>query len=130
MELSNYFDPYERPPDLIKALYKKYQRASSTAIDSDSDILNLSNLDITANSDGGKDLRITGHIGLRSLEAACSSFGSKHAEHVRSPGADLPVYESRAMPGKDKLALFFSHFLTCQDFSSFHLFYLKKLNGT
>ena len=110
-------DPHRRPPQPVKTLYKKYQRASSAAIDNDPEILDLRHLDrIYIGGENGK-LKIVDHIRSEIIQTACASFGSHGIDQSRFQDADMPCYESQTVPGTYEMAYMRLHVLTNQGFS-------------
>lgn len=116
-ESKHRLDPHRRPPLSIKALYKKYQRANCTTIDSDQEILDLRNLDHGHSGAQSSELRIIDHIRSEELETACANFGSYGVSQHHLQNEDLPCYESQTVPGTYYLAYSLLHFLTGQGFS-------------
>lgn len=116
VESKHCLDPHRRPPFSIKALYKRYQRASFAAIDSDQGILDLRHLDREDSGRQSRELRIVDHIRSEILETACASFGSHGIGKFHLQNEDLPCYESQTVPGKYCMAYLLLHFLTGQGF--------------
>ncbi|KAF2680793.1 hypothetical protein K458DRAFT_372800 [Lentithecium fluviatile CBS 122367] len=87
-------DPYQRPPDTIRSVYKKYQRMSPQHLDADPAIVDLSR-DTTT---GPKSrLRVVGEVEAGRLTAAFRVFGDGEVEPEAPLGA--AVYEHEDMPG-------------------------------
>ena len=93
-EFGNVLDPRQRPPEAIKALYKKYQKATLATVDSDHNILDISCQVLS------KKLCIVGHVHAETVREACSNFNGDFIGRLQLPGADLPIYECKAIPGK------------------------------
>lgn len=90
-------DPHERPPELVRNVYKKYQRMKSADLDNDTAILHLEPLLARGVDPHGK-LRIVDEWDSHHLTAACHRFGGDQAPSPQT--SPLPVYEHDDMPGR------------------------------
>ncbi|CAI6331825.1 unnamed protein product [Periconia digitata] len=94
-------DPYQRPPDGIRTVYKKYQKMKPSQLDLDVDIVDLlpSDLDLDRNA----KVRVVNELDAARLTASFGAFagGDVHASSVRggSVQGKLAVYEHQDMPG-------------------------------
>ena len=93
-EFENVLDPRKRPPEAIKVLYKKYQKATPATVDSDHNILDISHQILS------KELCLVGHVHAETVREACSNFNGDPVDQLQLPGADLPIYECKAIPGE------------------------------
>ena len=96
-ELEKVLDPRERPPESIKAFYKRYQKASLAAIDSDPNVLDLARQLSLEQSD---KVKIVGHVHADTIKKACSTFGGFNADQIHLSSTELPIHECKCLPGK------------------------------
>ena len=116
-ESTHSLDPHRRPPFPIKALYKKYQRASLAAVESDQEILDLRHADCERSDGRSREFRIVDHVRSEIIETACASFGSHGIGQFRLQNEGLPCYESQTVSGTYCIIYLLLHFLTGQGFS-------------
>jgi len=87
-------DPYQRPPDSIRNVYKKYQKMSVQDLDSDPGIVRLPP-DVSA--DPTSKLHVVREVDVDSLTASFRSFVGGMAESEAA--SRIAVYEHEDMPG-------------------------------
>lgn len=88
-------DPFERPPDRIRNVYKKYQKMKVQDLEKDIDIADIDS-DTSLFRKG--NIKTSKIILEDDLVAAFSTYtGSARLE---SPVSPVPVYEHRDMPGR------------------------------
>ena len=93
----DHMDPYQRPPEGIKHVYKRYQKMKPKDLDQDLDIVDLPNSPHTSAKD---QVRIVEEWSSRDLTAAFRAFGGQDEETYAALPARIPVYEHVSMPGK------------------------------
>jgi alkylated DNA repair protein alkB family protein 1 len=88
-------DPYQRPPDSVRNVYKKYQRMSLQDLDADPRIVQLSQ---HAPADPASKLHVIREVDADRLTASFRSFVGGVAEVGTDSG--VAVYEHEDMPGR------------------------------
>jgi alkylated DNA repair protein alkB family protein 1 len=112
-------DPYQRPPDSIRNVYKKYQRMSVKDLDADPCIVQLSP---DRAADPSSKLHVVRDVDANRLTVSFRAF----VGHEGGPQVALPVavYEHEDMPGRMLLSpaiivnLTFSPLATSQEHKS------------
>jgi len=90
-------DPHQRPPDAIRAVYKKYQKMKAHELDRDPDMIQLPPMP------ADNRLRVVRRIQRKELNAAFQAFAGDtgaHTEHLQPQTSSVLVYEHHDMPGK------------------------------
>lgn len=93
----NSLDPCERPPESIKRVYKKYQKLTPEAIQSDPTILDLRQ---SLTNKQQCEVRKVGSVLPCSINAASSWLGLAGPHKNVGSSADVPVFETEAVPGE------------------------------
>ena len=89
------FDPRQKPPESIKAIYKHYEKLTVEAIDRDSGIVDfVRGLNSSQKSKISKIRTVTGCT----LKYSLSGLGSQ--EILESDNVLVPVYQHEGLPGK------------------------------
>ncbi|KAL5441308.1 hypothetical protein PMIN06_009398 [Paraphaeosphaeria minitans] len=92
-------DPHERPPELIRSVYKRYQRMKGDDLEKDTAILDPERLR-AGGVDSGNKLRVVDEWNHQHLTATFRRFGGDHAASAPSPQTSrIPVYEHDDIPG-------------------------------
>ncbi|KAH8637113.1 hypothetical protein IG631_08948 [Alternaria alternata] len=81
----HHLDPYERPPDGIRNVYKKYQKMKLNDLDLDGDIIDLSS-DASASSSGR--VRVVREYTAEDLTAIFQAFAGE--DGVELQDTDIP----------------------------------------
>lgn len=92
---------HDRPPEKVRATYKKYQRMRLSEIEKDPDIIDLEKLDQDDLSDPFIILESLSSEGLR--EAFDDFMGKGHSSHATHGAAlieDVPVIAHKRVSGK------------------------------
>ena len=92
----NGLDARDGPPEFIKGVYKRYQKLTLEAIQSDSAILDFRRG--LSDEQQGKVRKIDG-VSPSLIDAACAHLRLDEAYKVVTRSADVPVYEIGAIPG-------------------------------
>ncbi|KAF2136231.1 uncharacterized protein K452DRAFT_302918 [Aplosporella prunicola CBS 121167] len=90
-------DAHQRPPDHIRAAYKKFQKTRPPALDADPALV-----DLVSRDPGAYQLRLVRSIAREELLSAFRSFESETTcSNVEQwlPDTLMPVYEHPSMPG-------------------------------
>lgn len=96
-------DPHQRPPDGIRAVYKKYQKMKPAELDNDPDILDLkpdSHTALPAKVHVAKELQIE-HLRNTFWTFTGDDPGSE--AQLGTSAKPMAVYEHEDMPGKQFL---------------------------
>ena len=93
----NTLDPHDRPPEFIKSVYKRYQKLTLEAIQSDPTILDVRR---SLSSEQQCRVREIGSVPLSSINNACSHLKFTEAHPGMGPSGDVPIYETDAVPGE------------------------------
>ena len=93
----NSLDARDRPPESIKRVYKKYQKRTPEAIQSDPNVIDFRQG--LSDEQQGNVLKV-GSVLPSSIDAACSHLDSTDAHEDVASSMSLPVYETEAVPGK------------------------------
>ena len=93
----NSLDAHGRPPDLIKKVYKRYQKLTLEAIQSDPTILDFRR---GLTDEQQCRIRKVDSVPSSIIKAACSFLGPTEARTDAASNVDLPVYETQAVPGE------------------------------
>lgn len=88
------FDPYQRPPDAIRNVYKKYQKMKPVDVDKDTGIVDPER-DILGNEN--VKVKVVREIDLEGLQRTFQGFADAN---VDIPGSPVSVYEHSDMPGR------------------------------
>ena len=127
MTISN-LDARDRPPESIKSFYKRYQKLTLEAIQTDSTIIDF-RLGLSSKQQSG--VRKVGSVPLSSVDAAYSRLRCAEANKFLTSSVDVAIYEIEALPGEplnlqDRRV---SHsLLTNQDYLFYQLWYLREPN--
>ena len=92
MEHVQDLDPYQRAPQAIKELYKKYRKLSCNQIAEDPDIIDLSDTQRTL--ENGR-VRVHGAISQAQLAESFLIFNDTQSSYQ-----DVNIYEIDRIPGK------------------------------
>ncbi|KAH9876428.1 hypothetical protein J1614_003559 [Plenodomus biglobosus] len=94
-----HLDPHQRPPEGIKAVYKKYQKMKSKELNQDQDIVDIPQV---GQLPPDSKIRVVREIETDTLHAAFKAFAGDDASppigHVQDLAA-VHVYEHQDMPG-------------------------------
>lgn len=89
-------DAYQKPPEQIRAVYKKYQKLSPASLAADMEIVDFERGLTTEQSIKLKEIRrIPGHL----LLTACSDFGEMQPEDLAASVVDVSIFEHDDLPG-------------------------------
>lgn len=89
-------DPYQKPPESIKAIYKHFQKLSVDAIHEDFKLLDFQR---GLNNEQWKKCREVEKILGQNVKAACLCL-QHHRKQELGPCSDVPVFEHEDAPGK------------------------------
>ena len=95
--MTNSLDARDEPPASIKGIYKRYQKLTLEAIQSDSTILDFHR---GLSDDQQCKVRKIDTVSLSSIDAACAHLRVDAAYKDMARSADVPVYETIAIPGE------------------------------
>lgn len=95
----NSFDARDRAPESIKNVYKRYQKLTLEAIESDPTILDFR---WGLNGEQQGRVRKVRSVPLRSIAAACFHLGLTESHTGVASREEMPVYETEAVPGKPR----------------------------
>ena len=93
----NSLDACERPPEFIKRVYKKYQKVTLEAIQSDPTILDFR---LGLSNEQHCKIRKVGSVPPSSIDAACSRLRLAESHKEMACSVDSPVFETEAVPGE------------------------------
>ena len=93
----NSLDAHARPPDIIKRVYKRYQKLTLEAIQSDPTILDFRR---GLTNEQQRKIRKVDSVPSSLMKTACSYLGPTEAHADAASSVDLPVYETEAVPGE------------------------------
>ena len=93
----NNLDAHDRPPSPIKSVYKRYQKLTLEAIQSDPTLLDFRQ---GLTNEQQCKIRKVDSVPSSLIKAACSCLGPTEAHTDAASNVDLPVYESEAVPGE------------------------------
>ncbi|KAF1925897.1 oxidoreductase [Didymella exigua CBS 183.55] len=91
-----HLDPYQRPPESIKDVYKKYQKMRPKNLERDLDIVDLPD---SLNTSAKDKVRIVEEWSGHDLTAAFWAFSGQDAQAYADLPPKIPVYEHADMPG-------------------------------
>lgn len=99
--MQQHLDAHQRPPESIKAVYKKYQKMKLKELEQDTEIINLAHGEdspLPANS----KMRVVRSIPKEQVRAAFQALAGT-VEHAQDDDlkdlSDINVYEHEDMPG-------------------------------
>lgn len=111
-------DPYQRPPDGIRNVYKTYQKMKLKELDQDQDIIDLANDASTSSS----SIRVVKTWKGEDLTASFLSFAAPDGQLQDLVVPDsIPVYEHNDMPGKANISSSYSLSISLSSFPSPHV---------
>ena len=90
-------DAHGRPPDLIKRIYKKCQKLTLEAIQSDPVILDFRR---GLTDEQQCKIRKVDSVPSSLINDACTYLGPAERHTDAASSVDLPVYETQAVPGE------------------------------
>ena len=90
-------DAHDRPPGFIKEVYKRYQKLTLEAIQSDPTILDFRR---GLTNEQQCKIRKVDSVPSSVIKTACSYLGPTEAHTDAASSVDLPVYETEAVPGE------------------------------
>ena len=93
----NSLDARDRPPESVKKVYRRYQKLTLEAIQSDPAILDFHR---GLSGEQQRGVRQLGSASLSSIVAAYSHLRLAGAHEGVAPSLDVPIYESEAIPGE------------------------------
>ena len=93
----NSLDTRDGPPESIKGIYKRYQKLTLEAIQSDPNILDFHR---GLSDEQQYKVRKIDSVSLSSIDAACSHLRLDEAYKGVARSADVSVYEIDAIPGE------------------------------
>ena len=93
----NGLDAHARPPDIIKKVYKRYQKLTLEAIQSDPTVLDFRR---GLTNEQQCKIRKVDTVPSSLIKTACSYLGPTEAHTDAASCEDSPVYETDAVPGK------------------------------
>ena len=95
--MNNGLDAYGRPPELIKSVYKRYQKLTPEAVQSDPTILDFH----WGLSDKQQcSIPKVASVSRSSIVAACTYLGLAEAHEDMQLSTHASVYETDAVPGE------------------------------
>ena len=90
-------EAHPKPPEQIRAVYKKYQSSSPASLATDAEILDFERGLTHGQLNKLKEVcKIPGHL----LLAACNDFGEMQAQDLSASGVDVPIFEHDDLPGE------------------------------
>jgi alkylated DNA repair protein alkB family protein 1 len=100
--MNSTLDAYEKPPEHIRAVYKKYQKIKGLNLDSDTEVLDL------RNQDANKYPNLLNKVGIISQDQifrACAAIESdnvksKLRDGIKANITDCSVFEHKHLLGK------------------------------
>lgn len=95
--MTNSLDAHDRPPELIKSVYKRYQKLTLEAIQSDPMILDFRR---GLSDEQQCSVRKADSIPQSLVSAACSHLGLARASQGMQLSMHVPVYETHTVPGE------------------------------
>ena len=90
-------DAHDKPPEFIKSAYKRYQKLTLEAIQSDPTILDFH---LGLSDEQQCRVRQLGSVSQSTTKAACSHLGLAEAYKGVASSVDVPIYETEAVPGE------------------------------
>lgn len=90
-------DPYQRPPDGIRNVYKQYQKMKPKDLDQDLEIVDVEGL---GSAEQSNNLEIVKQLDSKQLADIFDNFTDGGQVSVAST-SPVSVYEHKAMPGKE-----------------------------
>lgn len=88
---------HDRPPDFIKKVFKRYQKLTLEALESDPTVLDFRR---GLTNEQQCKFRKVDSVPSSLLKTACSYVGPTEAHTDAAISVDLPVYETEAVPGE------------------------------
>lgn len=89
-------DAHQKPPEQIRAVYKKYQKMSPASLADDMEIVDFERGLSYEQSICLREIRrVPGHLLLK----ACSDFGEMQPEDLAASVVDVPIFEHDDLPG-------------------------------
>ena len=95
--MTNSLNPHDRPPQFIKSVYKRYQRLTLEAIQSDPMILDFRQ---SLSDEQQCSVRKIDNVPQSLINAACSHLGIAEVHKGVQLSMHVPVYETEAVPGE------------------------------
>lgn len=95
--MTSSLDAHDRPPESIKSVYKKYQKLTLEAIQSDPLILDFRR---GLNGEQQCSVRKVDNVPQSSISAACSYLGLAEAHKCMELDLHVSVYESETISGE------------------------------
>ena len=90
-------ESHQKPPERIRAVYKKYQKSSPASLAADTEILDFERGLTHDQLAKLKEVRrMPGHV----LLTACCDFGDMQSEDFLASIVDAPVFEHDDLPGR------------------------------
>lgn len=90
-------DAHTKPPEEIRAIYKKYQKSSPPSLAADTEIIDFERGLTHEQFIKLKEVRgIPGQLVL----TACGDFGAMQPEGLSASCIDVPIFEHDNLPGK------------------------------
>ena len=93
----NSLDARDGPPASIKCIYKRYQKLTLEAVQSDSTVLDFHR---GLSDEQQSKVRKIDSVSLSSIDAACAHLRVDAASKDVARSADVPVYETIDIPGE------------------------------
>jgi len=123
----NQVDAHQKPPDGLKAFYKKYQRLPRKSIDEDDTIIDFSRARCYTFE---KKLRVVRTVQFPTLLAHSTGL-LDCASPITQVSHSVDVFEHSSFPGgRGRFAATFGHVLTVQILRFCQLYSRAKFNGT
>lgn len=91
-------DPYQRPPDNFRNVYKKYQKMKLGDLTRDDEILDLENL----SADHKSKVLVTETLDPKILESSFQRFSNSQGTKCANP--PVPIYEHKDIAGSDSFS--------------------------
>lgn len=90
-------DPRQKPPELIKNVYKLFQKLAPDAIDHNTEILDFER---GLNAEQSKKCQEVDQIHHDTLKSACLHFERRSLQKLWSYYTNVPIFEHHDVPGK------------------------------
>lgn len=94
-------DPYQRPPDAIRLVYKKYQKMKAKDLDTDAGLIDLTQ---TSQDCLPKGVRVVRELDMTELTDTFHAFAGVDVntnDQFQENAFEIPIYEHEDVPGKN-----------------------------
>jgi hypothetical protein len=94
-------DPYQRPPEGIRNVYKRYQKMKPQDLSQDPDIVDLERDLLSESQYGNPKVEVVKVLDVDHLEDAFQKFAEGEELHLPiTTSMPIPVFEHADMPGR------------------------------